>query len=93
MEKPKTKIRPSQGSSFQLRWGAAASLAQHTAMPQNAESPVCHENDTADACQLPLAMGYVPSQKFENLYSHTDGWRRGTIFKDLDKPYEGGCCR
>lgn len=66
---------------------------EHTAMPQNAETPACYENGTADACQLPLAMGYVPSQKFENLYSHTDGWRRGTIFKDLDKPYEGGCCR
>ncbi|MBQ8858392.1 MAG: spore coat associated protein CotJA [Clostridia bacterium] len=55
--------------------------------------PACEGGATADACQLPLAMAYVPSQKFENLYAHTDGWRRGTIFADLDKPYEGGCCK
>lgn len=44
-------------------------------------------------CDLPLAMAYVPSQPFERLYAPADGWHRGTIFADLDKPYEGGCCR
>ncbi len=44
-------------------------------------------------CNLPLAMAYVPSQVFANLYVAQDGWRRGTIFADLDKPYEGGCGR
>ncbi len=43
--------------------------------------------------ELPLAMAYVPSQRFERLYEPSDGWHRGTIFADLDKPYEGGCCR
>ena len=42
---------------------------------------------------MSLAMAYVPSQRFENLYEANDGWHRGTIFADLDKPYEGGCCR
>lgn len=51
------------------------------------------ENETARACALPLAMAYVPNQKFENLYEHGEGWHRGTIFADLDKPYEGGCCK
>lgn len=40
---------------------------------------------------LPLAFPYVPAQTFENLYEPAQGWRRGTIFADLDKPYEGGC--
>lgn len=40
---------------------------------------------------LPLAFPYVPAQTFENLYDPMEGWRRGTIFADLDKPYEGGC--
>lgn len=68
-------------------------MRERTAMPQNEDMPACEGGATADACQLPLAMAYVPSQKFENLYAHTDGWRRGTIFADLDKPYEGGCCK
>ena len=42
---------------------------------------------------LPIAMAYVPSQRFENLYGAADGWHHGTIFADLNKPYEGGCCR
>ncbi len=42
---------------------------------------------------LPLAMAYVPTQVFGNLYPYREGWGRGTLFADLDKPYEGGCCK
>ncbi len=51
------------------------------------------DNTTAAPCDLALAMAYVPSQKFENLYAPTEGWHRGTLWADLDKPYEGGCCK
>lgn len=44
-----------------------------------------------NACDMALAMAYVRSQPFENIYSAEDGFSRGTIFADLDKPYEGGC--
>ncbi|MEE0967918.1 MAG: spore coat associated protein CotJA [Clostridia bacterium] len=37
-----------------------------------------------------LAMAYVLSQPFENLYTPAEGWRQGTIFCDLDLPYGGG---
>jgi hypothetical protein len=42
-------------------------------------------------CPMALAMAYVRPQPFENIYSAEDGFHRGTIFADLDKPYEGGC--
>ncbi len=38
---------------------------------------------------MALAMAYVRSQPFENLYSCAEGFRRGTIFADLDLPYGG----
>jgi hypothetical protein len=36
-----------------------------------------------------LAMAYVPMQKFRDLYSAEEGFPKGTIFKELDKPFEG----
>lgn len=48
---------------------------------------------TESSCDLLLAIAHVPSQPFRNLYEAEKGWSRGTIFADLDKPYEGGCCR
>lgn len=41
----------------------------------------------------PLAMAYVPMQRFVNLYSAADGFEAGTIFKDLDLPFLGGSGR
>lgn len=38
---------------------------------------------------MALAMAYVRSQPFENIYSSAEGWRRGTIFADLDLPFGG----
>jgi len=37
-----------------------------------------------------LAMVYVPVQKWENIYTPSVGLERGTIFKELDKPFYGG---
>ena len=70
--------------------GGAEDVRSRSVMRERASMP-----NTADDClaSLPLAMAYVPSQRFENLYEACDGWHRGTIFADLDKPYEGGCCR
>ena len=38
---------------------------------------------------LPLAMSYVPFQKWRDLYSAEVGLERGTIFSELDKPFLG----
>ena len=40
--------------------------------------------------RFPLAMAYVPMQKFTNLYGAAEGFRRGTLFKELDLPFKGG---
>ncbi len=34
------------------------------------------------------AFAYVPFQKFENLYKTEKALYRGTVFKDLDVPFE-----
>ena len=38
----------------------------------------------------PLAMAYVPIQKFTDLYTAAEGYRIGTIFRELDLPWKGG---
>lgn len=38
---------------------------------------------------LPLAMAYVPFQRYENIYEPNEALCRGTIFADLDKPFCG----
>ena len=43
---------------------------------------------------MPIAMAYVPWQEWKNLYPAEKALHRGTIFEELDKPFEGkgGCC-
>ena len=40
-----------------------------------------------------LAMVYAPTQQFRFLYEENDGLRRGTIFRELDKPFEKSAVR
>ncbi len=40
-----------------------------------------------------LAMAYVPAQRWEQLYEPEQGFHRGTIFRQLDLPFEGGAAR
>lgn len=37
-----------------------------------------------------LAMAYVHSQPWAQIYSAEEGLHRGTIFQQLDLPFEGG---
>lgn len=38
---------------------------------------------------VPLAMAYVPIQKWRQLYEEDVAFSRGTIFRELDKPFIG----
>ncbi len=38
----------------------------------------------------PLAMSYVPWQKFGDTYSENEALEKATLFKDLYFPFEGG---
>ncbi|MDO5145511.1 MAG: spore coat associated protein CotJA [Eubacteriales bacterium] len=41
---------------------------------------------------LPLAMAYVPWQRWGDLYKPEDGLKQGTIFIDLNLPFTGRRC-
>lgn len=46
------------------------------------------------ADDMVLAMAYVPWQVWQEIYDAEKGLRRGTIFRELDKPFQGmGGCR
>ncbi|MBP0990405.1 MAG: spore coat associated protein CotJA [Oscillospiraceae bacterium] len=38
---------------------------------------------------LPLAMAYMPFQYWQKIYDPQAGFKRGTIFEELDLPYIG----
>ncbi|MBQ9964517.1 MAG: spore coat associated protein CotJA [Clostridia bacterium] len=46
-----------------------------------------------DCADKALAMAYVPVQQWGNLYAVEEGFDRGTVFSDLDKPFLGGGTR
>lgn len=49
------------------------------------------EKDMFASCvdKLPLAMAYVPFQKWRKVYDASAGLARGTIFEELDLPFYG----
>ncbi len=52
--------------------------------------PITRMNDNADCINnLPLAMAYVPMQRFDKTYEPDAGLGAGTIFPDLNKPFYG----
>lgn len=40
-----------------------------------------------------LAMSYMPMQIFKDMYDVHEGFNRGTIFPELDKPFTAGDCK
>lgn len=39
-----------------------------------------------------LAMAYIPVQRFNTLFEIEEGFARGTVFPELEKPFMGGGC-
>lgn len=50
-------------------------------------------NDMKNLADMSLAMAYVPWQKWQMIYEPNEAFTRGTIFKQLDLPFEAskGC--
>lgn len=46
--------------------------------------------DSISLNDLPLAMSYVPFQRWQNIYPLEKALKRGTMFADLDLPFKGG---
>ncbi len=53
-------------------------------------TPACEQVDDHGPS---LAMAYVPAQVFRNLLDPHEALHKGTVFAELVKPYEGGCCQ
>ncbi len=54
----------------------------------------CAEAKVVFCSSVPLAMGYVPDQEWDEVYAEDKGFPRGTIFPSLDFPFygsKGGC--
>ena len=60
--------------------------------PKHREHEGCGRRNDA-LSDFPLAMAYVPWQKWQNVFDPCKGFTRGTIFEDLSKPVHGrgGC--
>lgn len=59
---------------------------------ENADTADNGFGDTA-LDNLPLAMSYVPFQKWKSTYPLDQALQRGTLFPDLDLPFQGGAQR
>lgn len=55
------------------------------------------DNDSVNMSALPdptvLAMAYIPMQFYREIYGIEEGFGRGTVFPELDKPFLGGECK
>ena len=56
-------------------------------MPERTEIPMKFSNTQLK--DLPIAMAYVPMQKWTEVYTEEDALCRGTLFPELDKPFYG----
>lgn len=54
-------------------------------------SGCCEKEHVPD--DMPIAMAYVPWQRWKCIYEAGKGFHRGTIFEELDLPFcgKGGC--
>ena len=63
---------------------------QHMVREEKQETCGCTDHSSHSV----LAMASVPWQKWQYIYDAEKGFHRGTIFEELDKPFEGrGMCK
>lgn len=64
---------------------------RETRMPEQRNYKCCKDEFSG----MPIAMAYVPWQEWCEIYDICEGFSRGTIFRELDKPFQGrgGCNR
>lgn len=55
------------------------------------------DNDCVNMSALPdptvLAMAYIPMQFYRDTYEIEEGFNKGTVFPELDKPFLAGGCK
>ena len=52
---------------------------------------MCNYQNNID--DMPIAMAYVPWQRWSNVYDLDKGFCYGTIFPELNKPFVGRCMK
>ena len=64
---------------------------QQSAPPVTSASASCNTvcSPTETRQPMALAMAYVPWQRWQETYPLEEGFHRGTIFPELDLPFEG----
>ena len=67
--------------------------AAYASQQQTAGQFSCPNTRPGAMEQSPVGMGYVPWQQWQQTYSLENGFKRGTIFPDLDLTFNMGRCR
>lgn len=84
---PGSCMRPSMNMPSNHRMAPNACMQK----PPKRNEPPCveekHPNDPLH--KMPLAMGYVPIQRWNQTYDYHEGLCKGTIFPCLDLPFRG----
>ncbi len=75
---------------FDLRDLLAPPLRMRSDLPAGPMNNTPHHEHHAMPDPMVLAMAYVPVQQWQDLYEPEDALYRGTIFRQLDLPFEGG---
>ena len=93
----------SRGCSYTYRRSVQRDMAMENRSRENcAKAERSMECPPGENCsrkdhsmEKPLAMGYVPMQRWSQPLPLAKGLQTGTIFKDLHKPFcgKGGACR
>lgn len=63
----------------------------HNCCEHNRSDMHCHHKTDDMIDGMPIAMGYVPWQRWRSVYEPEKAMKRYTIFEELDKPFMG--CR
>lgn len=86
-----------QARSYQGRVSASnnANIKRTVSKPvQEEHCSVCEQQkQKSEISQFPIAMAYVPWQSFETTYPLCEGFMVGTIFPELNLPFERGRCQ
>lgn len=83
-----------QARSYQGRSNINTNTNRAVSMPAKEERcSACEQHPPKSESQFPIAMAYVPWQKFDTTYPLCEGFMVGTIFPELNLPFEGGRCQ
>lgn len=88
----RVSYQPVGNCGCQNRANMTSNCACNQNCGENGSVARCPEMVNDPLCGMPLAMAYVPWQRFENLYEECTAIYHGTLFRDLDLDFYGVRC-